>query len=88
MEMKYENDCRKKFYELLEVTPRRDKYSTSQMISVMVVMNCDADEACRLLDKLDEYIYLDWSEASWWEMRFAFVSLKNYLSEVAETQEV
>ena len=86
METKYENDCRVEFYELLKTTERISGYSPSQLVSVMVVMKCDADYACELLDKLDNYFCLDWSEASWWEMRITFLQVKKYLSDVVNTQ--
>lgn len=70
METKYDRECRVKFYQLLETEPRQAGYSPSQLLSVMIVMECDAEKAKELLDK---YAYgLDWSEATWEETRDYF----------------
>jgi hypothetical protein len=59
METKYDNDCRKKYYEVLETEPRHAGYSPSQLVSVMVVMECDATEAKQLIDAEEtrDYFY-------------------------------
>jgi len=74
METDYDRECRKKFYEALETEPRHAGYSPSQLISVMVVMECDSTEAKKLIDA--EYGGLDWSEATWEETRDYFMSVK------------
>lgn len=72
----YENKCRRKFYELLDEYQRVSGYSPSQVLSVMVVMDCDEQEAMRLVDIEAENSDLDWSEASWYEMFEHFTELK------------
>jgi hypothetical protein len=79
METKYDNDCRKKYYEVLETEPRHAGYSPSQLVSVMVVMECDATEAKQLLDT--EWGDLDWSEATWEETRDYFCAVEELLAE-------
>lgn len=74
LETKYDTDCRNKYHELLKTTPRIPEYSPSQLVSVMVVMECGTDEATKLLDK--EWGGLDWSEATWEETHEYFVSVK------------
>jgi hypothetical protein len=87
METQYENNCRVKFYELLDKTERIDGYSHSQLVSVMVVMNCEPVYARQLLDRIDTYSYIDWSEATWHELRDEFTALEIVLSEVVHTQQ-
>lgn len=70
METEYERACRRKFYEMLETEPRISGYSQSQLLSVMVVMECDSSTATGLLDQFGHE--LDWSEATWTEMRDHF----------------
>jgi hypothetical protein len=73
MTIQYDNQCRKKFYELLDGYTR--------------VSGCDAQEAMYLLDNLYKYDDIDWSEATWYEMWTTFTSLKEILDEkVAERQ--
>lgn len=67
----YENSCRVKFYELLE-TVEKSKYSRSQLVTVMVVLDCDTEKATELLDTLYWYGDPDWSEWSWTEFRAHF----------------
>lgn len=86
METQYEIDCRVKFYQLLEKTERIPGYSPSQLVSVMVVMNCHSEYARQLLDRIDTYSYIDWSEATWEELREEFESLEIVLSEVVDTK--
>lgn len=78
MNTQYENKCRTKFYELLDATERTSGYSHSQVVSVMTVMDCSVEEAQDLLDKSDDYGILDWSEASWEEMKIFFAMVKFY----------
>jgi len=77
METKYENKCRVKFFEMLETVERTSGYSHSQVLSVMVVMECTSAEAREMLDTYSEFQDIDWSEASWAEMRDAFASIHN-----------
>ena len=77
--MNYDETCRAKFNELLATTPRHSGYSPSQLVSVMVVMECDATEAKQLIDA--EYGGLDWSEATWEETRDYFYSVKEIMNE-------
>jgi hypothetical protein len=87
MTIQYDNQCRKKFYELLDGYTRVSGYSPSQVVSVMTVLGCDAQEAMYLLDNLYKYDDIDWSEATWYEMWTTFTSLKEILDEkVAERQ--
>lgn len=72
----YENECRRKFYELLDNYQRVDGYSPSQVLSVMVVLGCTEEEAMWLLDFLPDYDDIDWSEATWYEMWNTFTDLK------------
>ena len=71
METKYEIACRRKFYEMLETEPKEDGYSRSQLLSVMIVMECDRDKAMGILDKHAHG--LDWSEATWIDIRHYFM---------------
>ena len=73
MESKYDTDCRMKYYELVKTTPRIPNYSPSQLISVMVVMECHIGEAMKLIDK--EWGGLDWSEATWEETHEYFLAV-------------
>lgn len=71
METKYDRACKRKFYELLQIEPRQSGYSPSQLLSVMIVMECDRQKAMSLID---EHAHgLDWSEATWTEMRDYFM---------------
>lgn len=71
MDTKYDIACRRKFFEMLETEPRQSGYSPSQLLSVMIVMECDRQKAMSLID---EYASgLDWSEATWTEMRDYFM---------------
>ena len=79
METDYDRECRKKFYEILETEPRHAGYSPSQLVSVMVVMECDATEAKQLID--EEWGGLDWSEATWEETQEYFYSVKDFRTE-------
>ena len=73
MDTKYDIACKRKFYELLETHERQAGYSPSQLLSVMIVMECDKEKAMSLID---EHAYgLDWSEATWTEMRDYFMSV-------------
>jgi hypothetical protein len=74
METDYDRECRKKYYEIQGTEPRHAGYSPSQLVSVMVVMECDSTEAKRLIDA--EYGGLDWSEATWEETRDYFMEVK------------
>ena len=74
LESKYDTDCRNKYHELLKTTPRIPNYSPSQLVSVMVVMECGTDEAMKLIDK-DTYSDLDWSEATWEETHEHFLAV-------------
>ena len=78
----YENSCRVKFYELLE-TVEKNKYSRSQLVTVMVVLDCEAGRAEELLDTLYWYGSPDWSEWSWGEFRVHF----NEIVEMEKTGE-
>jgi hypothetical protein len=70
METEYDIQCRRKFYELLETHERQSGYSPSQLLSVMIVMECGKEKAMRLID---EHAYgVDWSEATWEELRDYF----------------
>ena len=75
----YDNACRKKFYEILRAEPRHAGYSQSQVVSAMVVMDCDATEAKELIDA--EWDGLDWSEATWDEVRDYFMFVKEIQAE-------
>jgi hypothetical protein len=86
METQYEIDCRVKFYELLEKTERVSGYSHSQVVSVMVVMNCEPSHARQLLDHISTYSDIDWSEATWHELRNEFIALEIILSEFANSK--
>jgi hypothetical protein len=77
LESKYDTDCRNKYHELLKTTPRIPNYSPSQLVSVMVVMECGTDEAMKLIDK-DTYSDLDWSEATWEETYEHFVCVRGW----------
>lgn len=75
METKYDIACRRKFYEMLETEPRQSGYSPSQLLSVMIVMECDRWTAMGLID---EHAHgLDWSEATWVEMRDYFMTVES-----------
>lgn len=75
METEYDIECRRKFYKMLETERRQNAYSMSQLLSVMIVMECDKWTAMGLLD---EHGYgIDWSEATWTEMRDYFMSVNN-----------
>lgn len=76
---KYDTDCRNKYHELLRAEPRHAGYSQSQVLSVMVVMECDATEAKQLID--EEWDALDWSEATWEEIRDYFMFVKEIQAE-------
>jgi hypothetical protein len=75
----YDETCRDKFTELLATTPRQSGYSPSQLLSVVVVMECDIDRAKQLLDA--EWGDLDWSEATWEETRDYFCAVEELLAE-------
>lgn len=77
----YENECRRKFYKLLEGYERVSGYSPSQVLSVMVVLDCSVEEAMYLVDEFPKYDDIMWSEATWYEMWLKFTSLKQYLEE-------
>ena len=74
METKYETECRLEHDRKLLTEPRQEGYSHSNLVSVMVVLDCDAKTAKGLLDWGDDLGYLDWSEATWYEIRDYFVS--------------
>lgn len=76
---KYDNACRRKYHEIRETEPRHSGYSPSQLISVMVVMECDVTEAKQLID--EEWGELDWSEATWEETRDYFYAVKEMRTE-------
>lgn len=75
METTYDTACRLEHSKRLVTEPRQAGYSPSQLVSVMVVMNCDAETAKHLIDKSDYLGYLDWSEATWREIRDYFVDI-------------
>lgn len=75
----YDETCRDKFTELLTTTPRHSGYSPSQLLSVVVVMECDIDRAKKLIDA--EWGDLDWSEATWEETRDYFCAVDELLAE-------
>ena len=77
--LNYDQTCRDKFTELLATTPRHSGYSPSQLLSVVVVMECDIDRAKKLLDA--EWGDLDWSEATWEETRDYFCAVEELLTE-------
>lgn len=81
MESEYDTLCREKFEALLATEPRHPGYSPSQLLSVMVVVGCDAEKAKRLIDGLTEYGAPDWSEATWEELNGHFTSLQYFLGE-------
>lgn len=72
MDTKYDIACKRKFYEMLETEPREPGYSPSQLLSVMIVMECDRETAKKLID--DHAHGLDWSEATWAETRDYFLN--------------
>lgn len=76
----YDNKCRVKFYELLPTYERKSGYSTSQVVSVMTVLDCDETEAMGLIDALPKYDEVDWSEATWDEILETFISLRKILA--------
>lgn len=75
----YDETCRDKFNELLATTPRYSGYSPSQLLSVVVVMECDIERAKKLIDA--EWGDLDWSEATWEETRDYFCAVEELLAE-------
>lgn len=71
----YDIACKQKYWELSEKEPREPGYSPAQLFSVMVVMECDRTEAMKLIDQHAHG--LDWSEASWGEMRDYFLLMSS-----------
>lgn len=81
MDTEYDIICKEKYWHLSRTEPRHPGYSPSQLLSVMVVVGCDAEKAKRLIDGLAEYGAPDWSEATWDELRGHFTSLQYFLGE-------
>lgn len=76
LETKYERQCRVKFHELVTGLEHEGGYSKSQIGTVMVVMECDKDEAIKLLKASEDYYYPDWSQWTWLEFRDLFQEVK------------
>jgi hypothetical protein len=79
LETEYDNKCRQKYYETLEGLVQESGYSRSQIATVMVVMDCDKEEAMRLLKKTEKYETPDWSEWTWEEFRSLFMEVKKLI---------
>jgi hypothetical protein len=87
-ETQYENNCRVKFYELLNTLDidklREGHLSVSQVVSFMTVLDCDMDTAKALVSTLPKYGDPDWSELSWAELSEFTNGLIQYLVENLE----
>lgn len=70
METDYERRCRVRYHEMMDTMPTMKGYSRDHVLSVMIVMNCDSTVAVGLLDQHGHD--LDWSEATWTEIRDYF----------------
>lgn len=75
----YENNSRRKFYEVLPIVKNADNmnnYSSSQVASIMVCTNLSLEDSKKLCDYMDaNNDHPDWSEVTWEEMTQHFREL-------------